>query len=340
MKLFRRSSSNTLLPSEEWIIVLASLWFVGGLYVDGWAHNHLDSSLETFFTPWHALFYSGYAVLTLSLLFITWQRKTPKSSWMSAIPKGYGWSVAGAAVFFVGGIGDMIWHQVFGIEADIDALLSPTHLLLAIGLLLMVTGPLRAWLARTSASAKETLVSQLPMLFSLAFTLSLLTFMTQYNHFIELRPAGTLPTDPDMAERIRALAITGYLFQTMLLMGCIFLVQRAGKIAWGGFTLLCALNVLAMAFMRDGLVIVLSGLAAGLVADYYAAHARPVAGNERSFRIFAFIVPFALFLAYFLEIMFLFGGTWWTIHLWTGSIVIAGIAGLLLSYAFLPPKEK
>ena len=27
------------------------------LFVDGWAHNNLDQ-IETFFTPWHALFYS------------------------------------------------------------------------------------------------------------------------------------------------------------------------------------------------------------------------------------------------------------------------------------------
>ncbi len=35
--------------------------FVGGLYLDGWAHAHgmVD---KTFFTPWHAVLYSAYAL--------------------------------------------------------------------------------------------------------------------------------------------------------------------------------------------------------------------------------------------------------------------------------------
>lgn len=38
----------------------------------------------------------------------------------------------------------MLWHSRFGIEAGIEALLSPTHLVLALGGMLMVSGPLRA----------------------------------------------------------------------------------------------------------------------------------------------------------------------------------------------------
>jgi hypothetical protein len=34
-------------------------WLVAGSYVDGWAHRH-HPDLETFFTPWHALLYSGF----------------------------------------------------------------------------------------------------------------------------------------------------------------------------------------------------------------------------------------------------------------------------------------
>ena len=40
-----------------------------------------------------------------------------------------------------GAIGDMFWHIIFGIEVSIDALLSPTHLLLLIGALLILSGP-------------------------------------------------------------------------------------------------------------------------------------------------------------------------------------------------------
>ena len=33
-------------------------WLIVGIFVDGWAHN--NDKPETFFTPWHALFYSGF----------------------------------------------------------------------------------------------------------------------------------------------------------------------------------------------------------------------------------------------------------------------------------------
>jgi hypothetical protein len=39
----------------DWVMMSLSLLFLGGLYLDGWAHNHgrVDDS---FFTIWHAFF--------------------------------------------------------------------------------------------------------------------------------------------------------------------------------------------------------------------------------------------------------------------------------------------
>jgi hypothetical protein len=41
----------------DWLVALLGCWTVGGIFLDGWAHNHgkVDSS---FFTLWHALLYS------------------------------------------------------------------------------------------------------------------------------------------------------------------------------------------------------------------------------------------------------------------------------------------
>src|SRR5215207_2532334 len=52
----------------DWAVVLASLWFIAGLFLDGWAHNNLASTLETFFTPWHGVLYSGFFAVALVLL--------------------------------------------------------------------------------------------------------------------------------------------------------------------------------------------------------------------------------------------------------------------------------
>jgi hypothetical protein len=33
---------------------------VGGAFLDNWPHAHI-ATLDTFFTPWHGVLYSGYA---------------------------------------------------------------------------------------------------------------------------------------------------------------------------------------------------------------------------------------------------------------------------------------
>jgi hypothetical protein len=54
----------------DWIMVLVTIWGIGGLFLDGWAHAHLPQ-LETFFTPWHAVLYSGYLAVAATLVIKT-----------------------------------------------------------------------------------------------------------------------------------------------------------------------------------------------------------------------------------------------------------------------------
>jgi Tol biopolymer transport system component len=163
------------------IAVLLAVIFVGGVYLDGWAHNHGKVD-QTFFTPWHAVLYSGYAIDAIFLL-VTWLRlRRAGRDWRHAMPAGYGIALVGAAIFAVGGVLDLIWHTLFGIEADVQALLSPTHLLLATGLFLMLTGPLRAAWARRESGRRLTWAAGAPALLALALVLSLFTFFTQFAH--------------------------------------------------------------------------------------------------------------------------------------------------------------
>ena len=56
----------------------------------------------------------------------------------------------------------------------------------------------------------------------------------------------------------------------------------------------------------------------------------------KALRMFAFAAPAALFAVYFLALG-VTKGLSWSIHLWTGAILQAGLAGLLLSCVFIPP---
>jgi len=165
----------------DWLFTLVCCWFAGGVHLDGWAHNHIPD-LETFFTPWHAVLYSGYVVSAAVLVLALVRNHARGYAWRRALPPGYAVSLAGAAVFAVGGVLDLLWHLLFGIEVSVEALLSPTHLLLATGGVLMISGPLRAAWQRLPGRASFTWRTGLPALLSLTLVLSLLAFFTQFAH--------------------------------------------------------------------------------------------------------------------------------------------------------------
>jgi hypothetical protein len=171
----------------DWAMALLSAVFVGGLFLDGWAHTHgrVDQS---FFTPWHAVFYAGYAMTASALVASLLRNHARGCPWQLALPVGYGLSGLGALIFAAGGVTDLIWHTIFGIEAGVEALLSPTHLVLALGLGLIASGPVRAAWRRSEPVLGWA--AQGPMLLALTSTLSVLTFFTEYAHPLVYAAAG------------------------------------------------------------------------------------------------------------------------------------------------------
>src|SRR5256886_8419281 len=110
-------------------MVALCTWLMSGAYLDAWAHRHL-ARLETFFTPWHAILYSGIFAILIFLGTRALRNQARGHRLDQALPAGYNLSLIGAALFGVAGVIDMIWHLRFGIEVNLAALISPPHLLL------------------------------------------------------------------------------------------------------------------------------------------------------------------------------------------------------------------
>lgn len=320
----------------DWLMALLSLVFVGGLYLDGWAHNHgrVDQS---FFTPWHAFFYGGFLLTALALtggVLLNWRRGFALAD---AIPTGYRSSLAALFVFAAGGVGDLAWHNAFGIEEDVEALFSPTHLLLGIGLALIVTGPLRsAWHSRQPARGWRSLG---PALLSLSLFISVLTFFLLYAHPVTQVVAGAHHRHYTSDLGIVA-GMMGLISTTAVLLGPVLLALRRWHLPPGSLTLVWGLNTLGMTAMdyefRHQLWMGGAMLAAALLCDGLLLRLRPAIDRPDRLRLFAFAAPVLLFGAYFAALMAT-EGTRWSIHLWAGSIFITGIVGLLLSYLLAPP---
>src|SRR5579859_5108326 len=75
------------------LMVLLGVWFMGGLFLDGAAHAR--NAVDSFFTPWHAILYSGYAANTIALFAATWRNQAKGYRLWQAIPVGYELSLAG-----------------------------------------------------------------------------------------------------------------------------------------------------------------------------------------------------------------------------------------------------
>jgi Tol biopolymer transport system component len=163
----------------DWISAALAAWVTGGLFVDGWAHSHgfVDN---TFFTPWHAILYSGALSTTLFLSVNQWRNIGKGYPFGRALPRGYLLSLIGAGLFIASGGADLLWHELFGFEVNIETLLSPAHLLLAVSGILMLSGPIRAAWARYRAGEAHGWRYLGPALLTLTLCLAILLFLTQF----------------------------------------------------------------------------------------------------------------------------------------------------------------
>src|SRR5262245_60960165 len=324
----------------DWLMSALGTWLLGGLYLDGWAHIHVPG-LETFFTPWHAVLYSGYLAGAAALV-VTFARNRRRGAPRSrALPAGYTLSAVGAFVFFLAGVADMLWHVTFGIETGVQGLISPSHLALALGGGLMLSGPFRAGLHR-QVEVEAGWLAGMPLVVSMTLVLSLLTFFTEY-----ASPYGSMwvaETTRTGSHAYLAAGMAGFLVQPAVLMGLVLFVLRCQPLPFGSLTVLLSVNVALMPIIHDKYLdtgpspLIAAAVLAGVVGDALVSWLLPSPERPLALRTVAFAVPAVQYVLYFLAVI-LWAQLAWSVHLWTGAIVIAGAVGWLLSYLMVPPAK-
>lgn len=309
--------------TEERAVAFFGVWMMTGLFIDGWAHQ--ADKPETFFSPWHGMLYSGFIA---AVIWFSWRgyragRGINPAGGLDPM------TAVGFLLFGGAGIADGIWHQIFGIEADLEALVSPSHLALFFGGFLMVTSPLRvaqarAQIDRAGPPRQMTWAEWFPQGVTLMLATALIGFFTLY-----LSPFDGVGlvrhADAEMRELTEVLGIASVLVFNALLVGALILALRRWTTPFGFGMLLFGGVTLAMtgldAFVRIELAV--PALLAGLVADVFiqrSMSARAVAAS-------ASIVLWAGFFA----VLHVSDGLVWTVELWLGSIVLALASSSLLA---------
>lgn len=321
---------DRLFPSRgfEWTMVALCTWLMAGGYLDSWAHRHIPQ-LETFFTPWHAVLYSGMFAVMVFLGLTLLRNQAAGRALNDALPTGYGLSLLGCVLFGVGGAIDMVWHRLYGFEVSISALLSPPHLLLMLALGMIVTGPLRSAWRRPLTRAPFTAIVSASLL------LSMFTFFEQFDQpLVNPWAAGHGPATT--LWYVEELGILGIMVQTALLTSVVLLLLRRFTLPFGSLTLLVGLNGALLSALNQNFDLIVVPVLGGLLADLVILWLRPGPGRVGALRAAAFLGPLAVCALYLIAVE-VTRGIDWPIPLWLGSIFIAGAIGWLLSYLVIPP---
>ncbi len=346
----QQSSGQRLRPYASQVdnfgTIILGLWLIIGVFIDGFAHNNLRGTIESFFTPWHGILYSGFVAAAIWTMWLVIREIRRGHTGLAAIPVGYELGLLGVFIFGVGGIGDLIWHQVFGIETDGAALLSPTHLLLLTGGTLLVTSPLRSsWaaLGRTPG-----FIEFLPTLLSSLAAFSFASFFHLYGWGLTNVPDGMVYMDwlkkntnggSIFVAHASYLAAVGALFSNVIIISMVLFLLRRWQTPFGTFLIIFTLNTTGMAIIggaANGVAILASALA-GLFADVFIAWRKLSNKNILEFRALALLLPLVIWGLHYL-MRHLTGGIALEVEYWTGITLMTGLSGLVLSLLILPPE--
>jgi hypothetical protein len=271
-------------------------------------------------------------------------------SWINVFPRPYRLALLGIPIFILAGIGDMLWHKLLGIEEGVDALLSPTHQSLGLGMFFLSSGPIRSVLADRAGST--TLARQLPLTLGLATWLLLVHFGTAYAFDPGAgRTDAPPPISPFTSNYLTALSIGYYkvstgvlivIFQSTVMNGFALWLVSSIRPRPGMLTLfyLIGNTPAAAAFTNQTpllAVTIAQSLLTGVFADAFNARfdLRPPPASVdgarvRAFRWFAVTLPMTYIGVYLLATLATDRRGWdWNVAL--GAWFWAGACGFALS---------
>jgi hypothetical protein len=320
------------------VTVLLSAWFTIGLFLDAWAHNNVPR-LETFFTPWHAVFYSGFLA---TAAWTAWTVRGVARTGRPAIPRGYESTALAILGFAFFGVADASWHTFFGIEQDINILFSPTHLGLAATMLVIITTPLR------SAAGPGRM---LPAVLSVALATAMVLLFLQYANAFAFRPEGVVYALSGVDQGATVQLVSAMAVTNLVLLVPLLALARRWRPPFGTATAsyagVAGLSCAVTGFRNVPLVLGL--LASGLCADLLVRWLRPDPRDPARYRLFAALVPLVVWTVY-LAVAYAVAGSVRiepvpgghperAVELITGAPLVQALLGLLAAVLLAPRPD-
>jgi hypothetical protein len=301
---------------------------VGGLLADSWAHTNIQDTIESFFTPWHAMLYSGFTLTAAWTFWLAYRRRSVTPHWWRHWPVGYLLGAVGTVGFAVGGFFDLVWHTIFGVEVSLDITFSPSHLVLAASATLMLTSPARAWWA-TGGNGLRAVTGMVSLALGMTFGSVLLTTFSAFKSVAPTSPYDHVVGSPSHVAT--ALGMACYLITTVVLM-VPFLMSYRRRPTPGTATALVAIVGLFVAAMQNlpaaQTTAVVGAIVGAALADLGLYRLDVVRGSDAPGRLAAAgaLVAALVWSGHMVGLQ-LSVGVAWPPELWAGTVVISALVG-------------
>jgi hypothetical protein len=317
----------------DWGFVLLSAALVVAGYYDSWLVRNINPIPVWEHLPVQAAWLATTIYLGAVSL-VAWRRDGRLET---AVPEGYGPTVAGLMVFLVGILISGWWTYAVGQAVGVPAIFRLPNLLQIAGASLIVIGPLRASAARGELLAGPTAVA------SAALLLAAVTFFTQFDHpYIDQYAARGFvlkisepSLNPLFSFRDEILGALGLMMQVAVVTGVIMWTLRQCRLPVSSITAILLVTTLLTATQLGNYSMLIVGLIVGVLSDVALWLARPRADRILSLHLFAGFMGLLLSGVYLVYI----GrdpGTWWPADMTYGAVVSCALVGGLISYVVFP----
>ncbi|MFC4334703.1 hypothetical protein [Salininema proteolyticum] len=244
---------------------------------------------------------------------------------LSAIPTGYGPFAIAVPLIIISGLVGLVWHVVFGVEQSRDAVLSPPHLGLAVGYVLLLAGP---WLSQRAlrrdrvdqAGVPHRLLRDVPTALALGsmFAVFILTVPYVFPVASSLKTLAVSMIDPMGAAEATGLAAS--VAATIVSLAVVVVSTRHHRPVFGFFLVASVAPAFAAGSFIGGdtLLMVVAVLAVGLLEDVLVWLVWPQLRRRRDLLVLGVAWPVAVWTAAVVVIEFRYGA-------WLGPEAIVGL---------------
>ncbi|HET8642135.1 MAG TPA: hypothetical protein VFM37_09360 [Pseudonocardiaceae bacterium] len=329
-------------PREDLITALLGCTMMIGLQTDAWAHANIIDTIESFFTPWHAMLYGGFTALAAWTFWLALRRRssTPRW-WRDGWPAGYALGALGAVGFMAGGLADLAWHTIFGIEASLEIAFSPSHLLLAFSAILLLSSPARSWWA-TGQGGVRAAAGVVSLALATVFATAILTPLSAFASTVPTRAYEEVTGSPTYTAA--ALGIGAYLLSTVVLAVPLLLAHRRRATPGTATGIVAAVGLfpcLMYELPADLTAAAAGALAGAALADLAMFRLDAVRGRHALLRLpIAGALLAALVWSGHLLGLHLAAGLRWPAELITGTVVITMVVAVTLGCLAQAPESE